>query len=454
MTRFFAGTNKRLWAAQASMLLALLLVPTWLRFNGFPPFSLLYSAGFWVFWPMLAAVAAWVAAGLPGLRALWRDPLRRGWALALLALVLWAWASWTWAYTRELRPAVTPSSALPLLLTVAFALALNCAGPPSRAILAALVTGVVWNSLLAGLQTALQRSVGLTALGEFPLNPLKSGTVIVQASGVRWLRPYGLLPHPNMLAGFLTVGLLAVLVWALARRGWGFAAAAGVFVGGLWALLLTFSRAAWIGLAVGLSVLLPFAWRLFPAGRGWWSAVRVRGLLLMGVMVVAGGVFLLLYRPFLAARAGVGAESVELRSTADRAVYEQIAFDAIQQSPLLGVGIGNYAWVAARDLAKTTFDLEGQPVHHVLLGVWAELGLVGLVLVCAALTFGVEAALRALRHVPPDEAAARAALLAGVFALMVVGMFDHYPGTLLPFQALWWGLLAAAARGTDQPLTG
>ncbi len=449
MMTFWTGLNKRQRVMHISIWLTLLLIPTWLRFDGFAPYSLLYSAGFWVFWPALTAVGAWAAAGLPGLRALWHDSLRRGWALALLALVLWAGASWAWAYTREFRPAVTPAAALALALAAAFALVLNCAAPPRRTLVIALVVGLVWNSLLAGLQTALQHEVGLDVLGEFRLNPLKSGTAIVQSGTVRWLRPYGLLPHPNILAGFLVVALLVALVWTLAQSRWGGLAFGAVVVGGgLWALFLTFSRGAWIGLAVGLSLLLPFAWRLFPARHGWWSAVRLRGLLLLGVMVVAGGLFLLLYRPFLAARAGVGAESVEQRSTSDRAVYEQIAFDSIQQSPLVGVGIGNFPWVAAAVLAKTTFDLKGQPVHHVLISAWAELGAVGLLLLSAALALSVEAALRAIRRAPPEQALLRAALLAGALALLTIGQFDHYIWTLFPLQLLWWVLLTAASGDT------
>lgn len=450
MLKQFARMDRRLAVIQVCIITTLLLVPTWFRLPGVPAHTLFYSAGFLIFWPMSAAVAAWAAAGLPGLRRLWNDPLRRAWALALLALVLWALASWLWAYTRASRPAVTPGAVLPLLLTGLFALVISCSGPPSRVILSTLIAGLVWNALLAGLQTARQRSLGLSFLGEFAANPAVSGTVVVQSEGVRWLRPYGLLPHPNLLAGFLVVALLAALVWALARRGWSLGFGIAVCAGGLWALLLTFSRASWFGLMTGCGILLPFVWRFSAAhDRGWLNAARRRIVLLLVVLTAVGIAFAMLYRPFLAARAGVGSESIEMRSTSDRAVYESIAFNAIQQAPLLGVGIGNYPWIAARDLAQTTFDLEGQPVHLVMLGVWAELGLVGLLLMGTALALGIETALRALRQASAADAAARASLLAGVCAFLMIGMFDHYLWTLLPFQALWWGLLAAAGSHSD-----
>jgi hypothetical protein len=69
---------------------------------------------------------------------------------------------------------------------------------------------------------------------------------------------------------------------------------------------------------------------------------------------------------------------------------------------------------------------------------------------------GIEAALRQLRRlrrseIRPlrDESVWRSALLAGFVALGIVGLFDHYPWTLLQFQVMWWGLLAACIRPAD-----
>jgi O-antigen ligase len=68
--------------------------------------------------------------------------------------------------------------------------------------------------------------------------------------------PQGTLGHPNALAQFLVLGVLAVLALSLGERGAlrtiGFAA---VCAGSL-ALVVTFSRASWIAFVVGLSVYL------------------------------------------------------------------------------------------------------------------------------------------------------------------------------------------------------
>lgn len=459
ITGAWPRTAQRLLPVQAGIVLTFALVPVWYRFKGVAgPFDVLFSAGFLIFWPMLWTVGWWLMLGLPGFAALRRDPVRRLWALTLLALALWAFLSQAWAYTRSFQPEVTLGAALPFGLAALFAVVVACAGPPARAIVAALVVGLVWNSLLAGAQVAVQGSVGLVAPGEFALNPAASGTAIVQADGLRWLRPYGLLPHPNILAGFFALGLLAALVWVLSGSTRRWLVGTLIFLAGLWAFLLTFSRGAWLGFAVGALAITPLLWRLSLRERG----VRLRFAVTLGLSLAAAGLFAALYWPFLTARAGIGGESVELRSVSDRAVFTEFAFRAIRESPLVGLGIGNFPWRATWYLQFTAYDLQGQPAHHVFLSAWAELGLVGFALLVLALMFGVEAALRTPSlpdrrgdligclyqppHYPDSDSLARAVLLGGVVALAVISLLDHYPWTLLHFQAAWWGLVAAAGK--------
>ncbi len=432
----------RLLPVRVGILATFALVPVWYRFKGAPgDFKTLYSTGFLIFWPMLWTVGWWLAVGLPGFAALRRDKVRRLWALALLLLALWAFLSGAWAFTRRFAPEVTTGAALPLALAALFAITVACAGPPPRVIASALIAGLAWNAALSGAQAAVQGSVGLNALGEFRLNPAVSGVAVVQAEGMRWLRPYGLLPHPNILAGFLALTLLMTPAWFLSGSQRRQAAGTAIFLFGLWGLLLTFSRGAWLGFAAGAFAGLPLLWRARAAWR--------RLALVLVLTLAAAGAFAALYGPFLAARAGVGEESIEQRSVSDRAVYMDFAYRAIRESPLTGLGAGNFPWRASYYLQFTPYDLRGQPAHHVFLSAWAELGIIGYALTALALIFGIEAGLTALpknsRDKPAvDDYLARAAFLGGIIALMIIGLLDHYPWTLLHFQALWWGLLGAA----------
>ncbi|MBZ0300385.1 MAG: O-antigen ligase family protein [Anaerolineae bacterium] len=419
----------------ASILLTFALIPVWYRLPRVPPLLPdLYVSRFLILLPMLLTIAGWLALGLPGLADLRCDAARRTWALALLLLALWGFASQGWAYQRIQHPEAAATAALQFGIAALFAVVVACAGPPRRAIIAVLVVSLTWNSLVGGIQVAAQGSIGLSALGEFPLSIDQTGISVVQAGALRWLRPYGLLPHPNMLAGVLVLGLMGAGAWILSARRRVWITATLLASGGLWALGLTFSRAAWGGLVVGLLATLPFLWR------GRW--IRRRHLLTAALLLLTAGLFFLHYRPFLLARAGVNQESIEQRSISDRRVFTEFALRAIGENPLLGVGIGNFPWKASFYLMSLPYDLQGDNVHNIYLSAWAELGVIGLALYGVALLAGLFAAARHLRA-QPDRSGGM--LLGGVVALLALGLLDHYPYTLIQFQVALWGLLAAAA---------
>ncbi|NDJ60138.1 MAG: hypothetical protein GYB67_03385, partial [Chloroflexi bacterium] len=330
-----------------------------------------------------------------------------------------------------------------------FALAVSCAGPPPRAVLTVLIVGLVANSVITILQAEHQAWIGLTILREFRFSPTTPGVSVILAGDWRYARPYGLLPHPNLLAGSLLIGVLAAATWVLSARRWRrFAGITAVGLG-FWALLLTFSRAAWGGLVVGGLIAL-VSLRPFVQIR----ALRRSLIAALAVVVIIGGLFFAAYQPLLLARVGVGAEATEIRSVVDRVIYTELALQAIGESPVLGVGLGNFPQVADDYLAETSFDLRGDQVHNVLLAAWAELGVIGLVLLLTALISGVVVALRHLRQTDHlADRAARIGLLAGVGALFAVGWFDHYPWTILHFQIAWWGLLAAALQPPSSAAT-
>ncbi|MFQ3565838.1 MAG: O-antigen ligase family protein [Aggregatilineales bacterium] len=437
-----------LMAGQVAVLAVFLLVPIWYRLPAYLPiFPPLYPLRFLILLPMLIAIVSWVLAGLPGLAELRRDRPRALWALSLLLLALWAFASTNWAFMGETHPELALASALQFALVALFALTIACAGPPPRALIAALVAGLIWNGILTVAQMERGGSLGLHALGEFPFSSWQQGTSVVQAGAVRIARPYGLLPHPNLLAGALMIGLLAALAWVIDEsrfRRWTSTAA---FALGVYALLLTFSRAAWGAFLLSSLLALPLAW---PSLR---RNVRPLSIALASAFA-AVILFALQYQPFLAARAGAGAEPIEMRSIADRLVFTDFALRSIGERPLQGVGAGNFPWRTSYYIAETFYELRGDQVHHVLLAAWAELGAVGLGLLLIALGTGLYAALRRPAFV--DRSPEQIALIAIVFALTAVGWLEHYPYTLLHFQAAWWGCLAAAMthRPTIQSAAG
>lgn len=424
----------------AGILLSFLILPVWYRLPApLPLLAPYYVSHFVLLAPLLWSISWWLVAGLPGFRSLVADR-RRFWGLALLTLAGWALLSTRWAFMHATAPEVAATSALQFAIVTLFALVVTCAGPSSRQIATALIVGLVWNSILTILQVNAQHHLGLQVLGEFPMTPDHPGASILLAGELRWLRPYGLLPHPNLLGGFLVVGLFAAIPLLFSTQRHSRIIGCSALALGTWALLLTFSRGAWLGLAAGGLVVLLYLLPTLYRNRQTRRWVLGTGL----VLIVIALVFAAMYWPFLAARAGIGQERVELRSIADRIVFVQLAERAIREAPLLGVGAGNFPWRSAYYLAETDFDLRGDNVHNIYLLAWAELGLVGVGLLAAAMLGGIVAFWSTMRKGP--IAAIQVAFMGAFVALAITGLVDHYPWTLLHFQTAWWGCLAVALR--------
>lgn len=424
--------KRHLFPTQLGILLVFALLPFWLRWDFAPsPFSHTYVMGFVVSAFMLLTVLLWLFSGLQGFQRFTRNPWRVTWITSLLLLAGWAAISSGWAYGSDTGyGGLAPNTALRILLVTVFALVLACAAIPPRTILLVLIGSMLVHGAIGGLQVAQQSSLGLDWLGEFSLDPAQSGVSVIQSGDVRWLRPYGFLPHPNVFAGIILVGLLASAVWIVEGRGWRYWGALAAFFFGLWMLLLTFSRGAWLGFGVAVLFALVFVLRK-PK---FWRRIMP---LVIGCPLL-GAAFFALYSPLLLSRAGIGAENTEMRSIADRIVYTDVAHRAIASSPLIGIGAGNFPWYASVYLFyNTNYDLRGDNVHNIYLGLWADLGIIGLGLLLISLTSGAIAVLQ-------QRDTARIALLAGAIAFTIIGFFDHYPWTLISSQTLWMSLLAAA----------
>lgn len=261
------------------------------------------------------------------------------------------------------------------------------------------------------------------------LEPSMRGASVVQlADGLRILRAYGTLPHPNILGGFVFILLLGPIALFLRREKPNYPALL-LIATGISLLALTFSRSAWLAL-IAFAVILVLKSKYF---------VRKQLILLFFVGTLSVGFTLLPYRQLVQARTTSATSHSEQFSLIGRAWLSQEALHMILERPFTGVGIGSFI-IALSQRVGEGYIIE--PVHNILLLASSELGLPGLLIVIA---LGVSIALNIVKAKSP-QAILAGATLAG---LGVIGLFDHYLWTLAPGRimvgltlGLWAGQVA------------
>lgn len=342
-----------------------------------------------------------------------------------------------------LSPALASYTALRWALAVALFVALLGGNLPMRGLVAGLLAGATINAVLAIAQVIAQAPLGLP--GELTLPREVSGAAVIGAD--RWLRPYGLAFHPNVLGGLLVVGLLAMLPWVsqlYVKLAWWLCWAA---------LLLTVSRSAWIALALTLPLAAGWLWLKLPGLRHS-LMITAAGSIVITVALLAP------MQPVLSTRlasasvpAGQSADATG-RSVSERMALQSVALGVIKTRPFSGIGAGN------TPLAVQTsgVDAAPQPIHNLPLLFAAEVGTIGgglwIFLWLAPLAM-LLARWRGRRRRPvanrPAATTADARALPLVFALAwlalgIVGLFDFYPWGLESGRLLSVVTLALFAR--------
>ena len=114
-------------------------------------------------------------------------------------------------------------------------------------------------SIIAIIQFAGQSPLGLFKLGESHIGPNMVGVAKIVSSGTNFIRSYGTFPHPNPFSAFLVVGILIgtyLLINSPSIKA-RLLHSSLIFLNIL-GLTLTFSRGAYLALALGLLIFFGF----------------------------------------------------------------------------------------------------------------------------------------------------------------------------------------------------
>ena len=244
------------------------------------------------------------------------------------------------------------------------------------------------------------------------LDPSVRGASVVQLQdGLRILRAYGTLPHPNILGGFALLCLLGPASLFITARRTNIPALL-LYSLGIVLIMETFSRSAWLGLLVFLFVLWLKSKHLD----------RQRFYLLFAASVLAIILTLFPLQELVLTRMGSSSVQTEQLSTFGRSWLNGQALGVIQANPINGVGIGSFI------LQLAGHAIEGapiEPVHNVFLLIGSELGILGM-LITAILIISMIVKGSKVRT---SQATLASAALAGIG---MIGLFDHYLWSIAP----------------------
>lgn len=334
----------------------------------------------------------------------------------------------------------------------------------------------LFQAIIAILQFFQQSSIGLFWLKESLISSNMPGVAKIVLDGHKYIRAYGLFPHPNILAGFLAFSIILTLLyikmfhvehywqrWRLILQL--------ILVIQIVAIILTFSKSAILGLLLGLSYLainvprgtinnqgakltemnichserseaesrnligsfdsseadslkMTFkncsTWNILYYWLWLLLVIQILATILfmskmafIGLFIVAVclGCFQIFHSNFKNVPRGTlcglsvkqvwkryrkliflvsaclilliyitkpNSQSLIGNSLNDRLGYINVSRGTILDNPVLGLGIGQY--VPYLNSLNNLLDWQFQPVHNVFLLIWAELGIIGLVI--------------------------------------------------------------------------
>lgn len=236
-------------------------------------------------------------------------------------------------------------------------------------------------------------------------------------------------PHNVQSAYYVLVVPLAAAICLVVRSRWQKVALSASVLGGVLAVLLTYSRNGYLSLVVALAVLVALA--------------RAKGVLTSRMLVIGVCLFLVLSNLIIIVKGGSFLERIKSSAAIEPRIESiKIAFNMIKAHPILGVGLNNFSLVmqdrayspeGISSLQQTYFggDFFGTVVHNRYLLVASQMGLTGLLCYCWFLVRTFRYSFLISRVRDPFYAAIGAGILSALSGALVQMLSDIYNSDLL-----------------------
>jgi len=292
-----------------------------------------------------------------------------------------------------------------------------------------IASGLVQSFIAFGQYTS-QKSLGLRYLFESPLSSETAGVAKIVVEGTKMIRPYGSLPHPNLLAAFFVLSIFCFyFLWLNKKHPFiKNCFLLTVFCLLFFALGLTFSRLVIFTFLLASLIYFVFTfWRVIQTPDKELFK-RITSIFLLFIVLCC--LFTVLAWPEISSRWSI---SLTEQSVGLRTFYNQTAFSIIKEHPWLGIGLGNFVW-EIREMLRLLSAWLHQPVHNIYLLIASETGLIGLII----FLFFIFRLLIQAKKIPLY-------LFLILFSFLFIGLFDHFFWTLQQGQIMFWLVLGITA---------
>ncbi len=237
-------------------------------------------------------------------------------------------------------------------------------------------------------------------------------SVLKDVSG-RFLRAYGGMTHPNVLGGFIVIAILLLFAMFIKK----YSKMKSISKISLYvvlfilssALVLTFSRSAYI--AMFMSIIVLTIYFLYKK-----QFNTIRPFLL--ILIISFAVNFVIFNDLVISRV-FSPDIVQESSGIERIELSKQALIAIKNNILFGVGLGNYIPYVFSNINSDLDIWQYQPVHNIFLLVFGEAGLFGVI---AFILIFVFYAIEKIQSESNEDII----LLIIILSILLISLLDHY----------------------------